>query len=80
MRKIEQIITWKTSDGKLFDCYDNAHIHQEILDGIKKGCNNCFNSGKVLVDKTLQKPKNFLGRNYFILEDCSKCSGLGYIL
>lgn len=79
MRKIEQIIKFKTTDGQIFDVHSNAVIHQEILDGIKKGCNSCLSSGTILIDKTNQKPSNYFGRQYIILEKCDKCNGKGYI-
>ena len=75
MREIEKIVTYKTTDGQLFDVYSNAVIHQEILDGIKKGCNTCLNSGKVLKEEYLHQ----YGRNYTVLKDCKKCNGKGYI-
>jgi len=70
MREIEKIVTYKTTDGQVFDEYSNAVIHQEILDGIRKGCNRCLNSGKVLV---------IVGGNSTVMKDCDKCNGKGYL-
>lgn len=75
MGKIEQIIKYKTTDGQMFDFYYRANIHQEILDGVKKGCNSCLNSGKVF-----DLVKNDDGHTYHVIDViCDKCNGKGYI-
>ena len=82
---VEKIIkeeTYQTTDGRIFDKYREADLHQSILNGEKKICPECLGSKYQTIQIPIfggyengGYPTDFKYERRF----CEKCDGRGYL-